>query len=46
MADELHGMGVRVMVSVRPSVDRRSENYPETAGRGMLIRTGRGSAKT
>ena len=27
MVDELHAMGIRVIVSVWPSVDRRSENY-------------------
>ncbi len=46
MIDELHAMGIKVMVSVWPSVDRRSENfYPLTEG-GMHIRTERGAMQT
>jgi alpha-D-xyloside xylohydrolase len=46
MVEELHGMGVRVMVSVWPSVDRRSENFGPMLERGLLIRTERGAAQT
>ena len=46
MIDELHGMGIKVMVSVWPSVDRRSENFNEMTERGLLMRTERGAAQT
>ena len=46
MIDELHAMGIRVIVSVWPSVDRRSENFAPMMERGLLIRTERGAAQT
>ena len=46
MVEELHSMGIRVMVSVWPSVDRRSENFAEMAERGLLVRTERGAMQT
>ena len=46
MVDELHGMGIKVMVSVWPSVDRRSENFAEMAELGLLMRTERGAMQT
>ncbi len=46
MVDELHSMGIKVMVSVWPSVDRRSENFAEMSERGLLMRTERGAAQT
>ncbi len=46
MIDELHAMGIKVMVSVWPSVDRRSENFYEMAERGLLMRTERGAMQT
>ena len=46
MVDELHRMGIRVIVSVWPSVDRRSENFGPMMERGLLIRTERGAAQT
>lgn len=46
MTDELHEMGIRVMVSVWPTVDRRSLNYEPMLDRGLLIRTERGSMQT
>ena len=46
MTDELHRLGYRVMVSVWPSVDRRSENFAEMEERGLLMRTERGAAQT
>lgn len=46
MTDELHSMGIRVIVSVWPSVDRRSENFYPMQERGLLMRTERGAAQT
>jgi alpha-D-xyloside xylohydrolase len=46
MVEELHAMGIKVVVSVWPSVDKKSENYDEMAERGLLIRTERGAAQT
>ncbi len=46
MVDELHSMGIKVMVSVWPSVDRRSENFAEMVERGLLMRTERGAMQT
>lgn len=46
MVDELHSMGIKVMVSVWPSVDRKSENFEPMMEQGLLIRTERGSAQT
>ena len=46
MIDELHEMGIRVVVSVWPSVDRRSVNFEPMMERGLLIRTERGAAQT
>lgn len=46
MVDELHKMGTKVMVSVWPSVDRKSENFNEMYERGLLIRTERGTIQT
>ncbi|MDR0400289.1 MAG: glycoside hydrolase family 31 protein [Treponema sp.] len=42
MVAELKDMGVELMVSVWPTVDRRSENFQEMMERGCLIRTERG----
>ncbi len=46
MVEELHSMGTRVIVSVWPSVDRRSENFQPMTEQGLLIRTERGAAQT
>ena len=46
MVDELHSMGIKVMVSVWPSVDRRSENFEPMMEQGLLVRTERGAAQT
>ncbi|WP_461225311.1 glycoside hydrolase family 31 protein [Lacticaseibacillus suihuaensis] len=46
MCDELHAMGTKVVVSVWPSVDRKSENFGEMYDKGYLIRTERGSIQT
>ena len=42
MVDELAEMGTKVMVSVWPTIDPRSENFEELKKRGFLIRTDRG----
>ena len=46
MVDELHSMGIKVVVSVWPSVDRKSENFAPMMEQGLLIRTERGAAQT
>ena len=43
MADELHDMGVKLMVSVWPTINEKSENYRYMVDRNLLIRTARGS---
>ena len=45
MVEELRSMGTRCMVSIWPTVDKKSVNYPEMADRGLLVRTERGSAQ-
>lgn len=42
MVDELEKMGIKVMVSVWPTVEINSENYLEMVKRGFLVRTERG----
>jgi len=42
MVKELKDMGVELMVSIWPTVDRESENYKEMVEKGYLIRTERG----
>ena len=42
MVQELKNMGIELMVSVWPTVERKSENYSEMLERGYLIRTERG----
>ena len=39
MVKELKSMGVELMVSVWPTVDKRSENYQEMLAKGYLVRT-------
>ena len=39
MADELHAMGVKLMVSVWPQIDLESEHYDEMRARNLLART-------
>ena len=46
MVDELHSMGIKVIVSVWPTVDRRSENFGPLLERGLLMRTERGALQT
>ncbi|KAI5468126.1 glycosyl hydrolases family 31-domain-containing protein [Mariannaea sp. PMI_226] len=42
MVQELKGMGVELMVSIWPTVDKQSENYQHMLEHGYLIRTDRG----
>ena len=42
MIEELKDMGIELMVSIWPTVDRDSENYAEMLEKGYLIRTERG----
>ena len=42
MIKELNKMGVELMVSIWPTVDRNSENYKEMMTKGLLIRQDRG----
>ena len=46
MIDELHSMGIKVMGSVWPSVDKKSENFGPMMDRGLLIQTERGAVQT
>ena len=46
MVDELHSMGIKVIVSVWPSVDRKSENFYPMVEKGLLIKTERGAQQT
>lgn len=43
MARELHEMGIKLMVSMWPTINERSENYKEMLERNLLVRTTRGS---
>ena len=42
MVRELNEMGIELMVSIWPTVDKTCENYPEMLEKGYLIRTDRG----
>ncbi|MCR5475165.1 MAG: family 31 glucosidase [Lachnospiraceae bacterium] len=42
MVRELEEMGIRLMVSIWPTVDRKSENFEQMLEMGYLIRTERG----
>lgn len=42
MVSELKEMGIDLMVSIWPTVDKTSENYPEMLQKGFLVRTDRG----
>ena len=45
MADELHEMGIKLMVSMWPTINEKSENYRAMLDNNMLIRTSRGENK-
>lgn len=42
MTAELKAMGTELLVSIWPTVDHRSENYPEMVEKGYLVRSARG----
>ncbi|KAH8195350.1 hypothetical protein TruAng_010481 [Truncatella angustata] len=42
MIKELKSLGIELMVSIWPTVDRRSENYEEMLSKGLLVRQDRG----
>ena len=42
MIEELESMGIKLMVSIWPTVDRESENYEHMLEMGYLVRTERG----
>lgn len=44
MIKELKEMGIELMVSIWPTVDKTSENYEEMLHKGYLVRSDRGSA--
>ncbi len=46
MVDELHSYGIKVVVSVWPSVDRRSIHFQDMLEKSLLIRTERGALQT
>ncbi|KAL2194412.1 glycoside hydrolase family 31 protein [Corynascus similis CBS 632.67] len=46
MVRELKEMGVELMVSIWPTVDKRSENWDEMVERGLLVRVDRGMRTT
>lgn len=46
MVDELHEMGIELMVSIWPQISLQSENYDEMQEQGLLVRTERGSQVT
>lgn len=43
MADELHEMGIKLMVSMWPTINENSENYEYMLNHNMLLRTTSGS---
>ena len=45
MTKELHDMGVKCMVSVWPTVDRKSVNFKEMKERGLLVGADRGTGE-
>ena len=46
MCDELHAMGTKVMISIWPSVDKKSIHYYDMLDKGLLVRTERGTNQT
>ena len=43
MVNELKSMGIKLMVSVWPTVDEKSENYDEMLTKGLLVQSDRGA---
>jgi alpha-D-xyloside xylohydrolase len=46
MTKELKSMGIELMVSIWPTVDKTSENFDEMLHKGYLVRTDRGVSTT
>ncbi|WP_269758041.1 TIM-barrel domain-containing protein [Thalassobacillus sp. C254] len=46
MIQELKEMGIELMISIWPTVDKTSENYEEMLQKGLLVRTDRGIRTT
>lgn len=46
MVDELDKMGIKLMVSVWPNIDKQSENYQEMLDKGYLVHSDRGTGLT
>lgn len=46
MIRELDDMGIKLMVSIWPTVDKQCENYEEMRQRGLLVHTERGVSTT
>jgi alpha-D-xyloside xylohydrolase len=46
MINELVALGIKLMVSVWPTIDRNSSQFPEMHAKGLLVRTERGVATT
>ena len=46
MVQELEAMGIKLMVSVWPTIDRNSSQFAEMHAKGLLVRTERGVATT
>ncbi len=44
MVKELKELGIETVVSVWPTIDEKSENFGEMAGKGYLVRADRGNA--
>lgn len=44
MVSELKEMGIELMASIWPTVDKKSENFEEMAHKGYLVRADRGNA--
>ena len=43
MTEELHEMGVKLVVSMWPTINQASENYADMKEKNLLVRTSRGS---
>ncbi|GAE95268.1 alpha-xylosidase [Gracilibacillus boraciitolerans JCM 21714] len=42
MVEELEEMGIKLMISIWPTIDQNSDNYPKMLERGLLVQTERG----
>ena len=46
MVDELNDLGIKLMVSVWPNIDQKSENYQEMSCKNYLVKSDRGNGIT